>query len=130
MSTEGAIVSNQGTFENSERRKSVVEVGALKSPAERYDVAILGGGLAGLTLAIQLKRARPETSVLVLEKREGPAPLAAFKVGESTVASGAHYFRNAVGMADHLAEKHLPKCGLRFWMRAGDNSDLVQRREF
>ena len=37
-----------------------------------YDVAILGGGLAGLTLAIQLKRERPDTSVVVLEKREGP----------------------------------------------------------
>ena len=108
---------------------SVLEMVALSRAAEEYDVAILGGGLAGLTLAIQLKRVRPETSVLVLEKREGPAPLAAFKVGESTVASGAHYFREVVGMADHLAEKHLLKCGLRFWLRAGDNSDLVQRRE-
>ncbi len=112
-----------------DRSASVVEMVALNQAAEEYDVAILGGGLAGLTLAIQLKRVRPATSVLVLEKREGPAPLAAFKVGESTVASGAHYFRDVVGMADHLAEKHLLKCGLRFWMRAGDNSDLVQRRE-
>lgn len=112
-----------------DRSESMIESVALNLAAEEYDVAILGGGLAGLTLAIQLKRVRPETSVLVLEKREGPAPLAAFKVGESTVASGAHYFRNDVGVADHLAEKHLLKCGLRFWMRAGDNSDLVQRRE-
>ena len=57
------------------------------SPGD-FDVAILGGGLAGLTLAIQLKQMRPQTTVVVLEKREGPAPLAAFKVGESTV--GAH----------------------------------------
>jgi flavin-dependent dehydrogenase len=112
-----------------DRSKSVVEMVALNRVAEEYDVAILGGGLAGLTLAVQLKRVRPQTSVLVLEKREGPAPLAAFKVGESTVAVGAHYFRNVVGMADHLAEEHLRKCGLRFWMTAGDNSDLVQRRE-
>jgi flavin-dependent dehydrogenase len=112
-----------------DRSKSMVESVALNRAAEEYDVAILGGGLAGLTLAIQLKRVRPETSVLVLEKREGPAPLAAFKVGESTVASGAHYFRDVAGLRDHLAEKHLLKCGLRFWMRAGDNSDLVQRRE-
>ena len=74
--------------------------------------------LAGLTLAIELKRTRPETSVLVLEKREGPAPLAAFKVGESTVPSGAHYFRDVVGLRDHLTDKHLRKCGLRYWMRA------------
>src|ERR1700761_3720310 len=112
-----------------DRSKSMVESVALNRAAEQYDVAILGGGLAGLTLSIQLKRARPETSILVLEKREGPAPLAAFKVGESTVASGAYYFRDVVGVSDHLAEKHLLKCGLRFWMRAGDNGDLLQRRE-
>jgi flavin-dependent dehydrogenase len=112
-----------------DRSASVLEIVALNRAAEEYDVAILGGGLAGLTLAIQLKRVRPQTSVLVLEKREGPAPLAAFKVGESTVASGAHYFRHLVGVADHLAEKQILKCGLRFWMRAGDNSDLVDRRE-
>ena len=34
-----------------------------RQPADSYDVAILGGGLAGLTLAIQLKRERPETSI-------------------------------------------------------------------
>ena len=112
-----------------ERSESVVEIVALNRAAEEYDVAILGGGLAGLTLAIQLKRARSQTSVLVLEKREGPAPLAAFKVGESTVPSGAHYFKDVVGLRDHLAEEHLRKCGLRFWLLAGDNSDLVQRRE-
>src|SRR5438270_1345940 len=112
-----------------DRSMSVVEIVALSRAAEEYDVAILGGGLAGLTLAIQLKRVRPQTSVLVLEKREGPAPLAAFKVGESTVASGAHYFKDVVGLRDHLTEEHQPKCGLRFWMRAGENEDLVQRRE-
>ena len=53
-----------------ERGSSIIEIGAVRPPADRYDVAILGGGLAGLTLAIQLKRTRPETSVVVLEKRE------------------------------------------------------------
>ena len=42
------------------------------TPQDRYDVAILGGGLAGLTLAIQLKRARPET--LDLHRREARGP--------------------------------------------------------
>ena len=37
--------------------------------APSYDVVILGGGLAGLTLALHLKQVRPQTSVLVLEKR-------------------------------------------------------------
>ena len=54
-----------------------------KQPLDgEYDVVILGGGLAGATLAIQLKQARPETSILVAEKRQHPVPEAAFKVGE------------------------------------------------
>ena len=34
------------------------------------DVAILGGGLAGLTLAIQLKQRDPAIAVTVLERRK------------------------------------------------------------
>ena len=48
-----------------------------KNPADEYDVAILGGGLAGLTLGLQLKQARPQTSIFTAEKRPGPAPEAA-----------------------------------------------------
>jgi len=93
------------------------------------DVVILGGGLAGLTLAIQLKRARPRTHVVVLDKRAGLAPEAAFKVGESTVPVGAHYFSAVVGMKEHLDKFHLKKNGLRFFEPAGDNSDLTRRIE-
>ena len=48
-----------------------------------YDVVILGGGLAGLTLSIQLKKANPDISILTIERRDGLAPDAAHKVGES-----------------------------------------------
>ena len=112
-----------------ERSLSVVELGAVRPPADNYDVAILGGGLAGLTLAIQIKQRRPETSVLVLEKREGPAPLAAFKVGESTVPAGASYFANVIGMADHLRKEQNIKCGLRFFPPADGNADITKRVE-
>lgn len=103
---------------------------ANSGPTDRYDVAILGGGLAGLTLALQLRRARPETSIFVAEKRKGPAPEAAFKVGESTVEMSAHYFAEVVGMRDHLETEQLEKAGLRFFFPAGDNSDISQRVEW
>lgn len=93
------------------------------------DVVILGGGLAGLTLAVQLKNARPETDVVILDKRQGLAPEAAFKVGESTVPAGAHYFAQTVGMKEHLEKFHLKKNGLRFFQPAGGNHDLTRRIE-
>jgi flavin-dependent dehydrogenase len=90
----------------------------------------MGGGLAGLTLALQLKRQRPDTSIVVLEKREGPAPEAAFKVGESTVEISADYFTRVCGMKQHILDQQLEKAGLRFFFPAGDNSDITQRAEW
>jgi flavin-dependent dehydrogenase len=98
--------------------------------SDHYDVAILGGGLAGLTLALQLKRKRPETSILVLEKRAGPPPRAAFKVGESTLEVGAHYFADVCGLRDHLDSEHVYKPGLRYFFPAGDNRDITRRTEW
>ena len=34
---------------------------------KEYDVVIAGGGLAGLTLSIQLKQANPNISILILD---------------------------------------------------------------
>lgn len=87
-----------------------------------HDVTILGGGLAGLTLARQLLEQRPGASILIIEKRQHPVPEGAFKVGESTIEVGAHYLAEVAGLKKHLAEEQLPKFGLRFFFNNGHES--------
>lgn len=83
------------------------------------DVLILGGGLAGLTLALQLKQRDPGLGIRVIERRAHPVPEAAFKVGESTVEIGAHYFGDVLGLRAHLDAEHIVKFGFRFFFSEG-----------
>ena len=87
------------------------------SAEKNFDVLILGGGLAGLTLARQLLMKRPDIRVAILEKRKFPAQEAAHKVGESTVEIGAHYFSEELKLKKHLTDQQLPKFGLRFFFK-------------
>ncbi len=83
-----------------------------------YDVVVCGGGLAGLTLARQLRLQMPELSVLALDKTPRPLPEAGFKVGESTVIIGAAYLQQIVKLGDYLARSHIQKLGLRYFFPA------------
>jgi len=89
------------------------------APTPPHDVVILGGGLAGLTLALQLRRRLPDLRVLVLERRPHPVPEAAHKVGESSVEIGAHYFERVLGLRQHLLDRQLKKFGFRFFFSEG-----------
>ncbi len=93
-----------------------------------YDVAICGGGLAGLTLALQLRGRAPDASIVVLEPTRRPLPDACHKVGESTVEIGGRYLGHVLGLHDYLSETHLLKNGLRFFS-GQPRAPLVERAE-
>lgn len=80
---------------------------------QHKDVIIAGGGLAGLTLAHQLKQTKPELDILVLERNQFPVPEKVAKVGESTVEIGSRYLNHTLGLQEHFNERHLRKHGLR-----------------
>jgi flavin-dependent dehydrogenase len=88
------------------------------------EAVILGGGLAGLCLALQLRGEFPDMDILVLERNRHPLPVAAHKVGESTVEIGAHYFDHTLGLREHMDAAHIRKFGLRYFF--SDGRDDVQ----
>jgi flavin-dependent dehydrogenase len=100
----------------------------MRSGAESSDVLIMGGGLAGLSLAIQLRRQSPQLSVRVLERNRHPVPEGAFKIGESTVEIGAHYFDVVLGLGEHLERHQIRKFGFRFFFSHG-RDDLERTLE-
>lgn len=85
----------------------------------RYDVIIMGGGLAGLCLALQLKQRITALRILIVERRTHPVPEAIHKIGESSVEIAANYFDTVLGLKDHLVSKQLKKFGFRFFFSDG-----------
>jgi hypothetical protein len=45
-----------------------------ENPAADHDVSIVGGGVAALTLALEIRRARPNTRIQVIEPKAHPVP--------------------------------------------------------
>jgi flavin-dependent dehydrogenase len=82
----------------------------------------MGGGLAGLALALQLRNRCAGMSVAVVERRKHPVREAAHKVGESTVEIGAHYFAEVLGLREHLETEQIRKYGLRYFFADGHHN--------
>ena len=78
---------------------------------ERYDVVIIGGGMAALSLVRLLQRELPQVSTLTLDK----ARTIGRKVGESTVEIAGHFVHARLGLGDELCHTQLPKHGIRYW---------------
>lgn len=91
-----------------------------------FDVAILGGGLAGGLLARQLNRQLPGVRVALFERSSEPS----FKVGEATVELFTNYMLRKQGLSTYLYESQLPKNGLRFFFdNATRDAPLEQMTE-
>ncbi len=101
----------------------------MSDSAASCDVAIIGGGLAGLTLAMQLNKASPGLEIVVFERHRSPPPAAAHKVGESTVEIGAHYLSQTLGLESLLEQRQLRKFGLRFFFGSSRHDDLADADE-
>ena len=60
-----------------------------------YDFAIIGGGIIGMSVAMQLKEKLPDASVVVLEKENG---LAEHQTGHNSgvIHAGVYYTPNTL----------------------------------
>lgn len=89
----------------------------------KLDVAIIGGGLAGATLARQLRRSLPDAAIGLFERDD----TGGFKVGESTVEIATNYLTRRLGLGTYLYQHQLPKNGLRFFFDDPSRSTPLER---
>jgi flavin-dependent dehydrogenase len=99
---------------------------------DNYDLFILGGGMSGLSLALQIKKRLPDLEISVIEKNIFPVTEGAHKVGEATVELSTYYLSEIIGLKAHLESKQLPKLGLRYFFSVSESSrrSLEDRLEF
>ena len=110
-------------------RRIKARLSAAETSAADHDVAIIGGGIAALSLALEIRSARPQTRILIIESTSHPVSEITHTVGESTVEIAAHYLRDRLGLADHLNTSQIRKMGLRMFFSHNGNADIAQRTE-
>src|SRR5216117_1726416 len=96
-----------------------------ESPEASYDVAIIGGALAGAATAILLLREQPALRVLIVEKSTAFTR----RVGEATVEISAYFLGRVLGLTQYLNEAHLVKQGMRFWFCNEQTTSLADCSE-
>jgi flavin-dependent dehydrogenase len=93
-----------------------------QAASSRHDVVIVGGGLAGLSLARQLMLYSGRTVLLIERLPSLPQPEQ--KVGESTVQLSGYYFSKVLDLEEHLYLRHFIKYNLRFyWPSQGRSNE-------
>src|SRR5262245_16355098 len=88
---------------------------------DRYDVVIIGAGLAGLSLARQLSIAC-DKKILLVDKRAEIPPVRQ-KVGEATVQVSGYYFSKVLDLEEHLLREHFMKYNLRFFYKTAGHEN-------
>jgi flavin-dependent dehydrogenase len=78
------------------------------------DVLILGGGLAGQTLARQILLSHPGKTILMADRR-AELPPKEQKVGEATVQASGYYYGKVLQLEEYLLQEHYLKYNLRFY---------------
>ncbi len=92
---------------------------------ESYDVAIIGGSLAGAATATLLLHEHPKLRVLILER----STKFTRRVGEATVEVSTYFLSRVLGLTQHLNESHLVKQGMRFWFAGEQTASLADCSE-
>ncbi|MEE9404287.1 MAG: NAD(P)/FAD-dependent oxidoreductase [Algisphaera sp.] len=81
-----------------------------------YDVVVVGGSIAGASVALMLAQRDANLRVLVIENQETLGR----RVGESTVELSTYFFTRVLGLTRYLNETQINKQGFRFWFMNDD----------
>ncbi len=89
----------------------------------RYDIAVIGAGLAGLSLCRHLLLKGCRKTILLIDNRPD-LPGKKQKVGESLVQVAGYYFTRILDLEEHLLREHYPKYNLRFHWKTPGRANL------